>query len=183
MRRKIVTVMPVTAVLAVGLFARRTLHPVASRRPDDVRQHDVDSEEAAAAGFEEEHEPVMVLVAFVPRLRDVGGADEGGVRPDCSPLVAVTGPDPATATTARSATPHTPGANHWERPGDSSTATPGGTWTSRSVEVMTTRLALSVATQPTSLAFPVGVDRHGHTHPGPDSSPGVINLLLTPSDP
>ena len=69
--------MPVTAVLAVGLFARRTLHPVASRRPDDVRQHDVDSEEAAAAGFEEEHEPVMVLVAFVPRLRDVGGADEG----------------------------------------------------------------------------------------------------------
>lgn len=117
MRRKIVTVMPVTAVLAVGLFARRTLHPVASRRPDDVRQHDVDSEEAAAAGFEEEHEPVMVLVAFVPRLRDVGGADEGSVRPDCSPLVAVTGPDPATAT-ARSATPHTPGAHHWERPGD-----------------------------------------------------------------
>ena len=54
MRRKIVTVMPVTAVLAVGLFARRTLHPVASRRPDDFRQHDVDSEEAAAAGFEEE---------------------------------------------------------------------------------------------------------------------------------
>jgi hypothetical protein len=29
----------------------------------------------------------------------------------------------------------------------------------------------------------VGVDRHRHTHPGPDSSPGVINLLLTPSDP
>jgi hypothetical protein len=117
LRRKIVTVMPVTAVLAVGLFARRTLHPVASRRPDDVRQHDVDSEEAAAAGFEEEHEPVMVLVAFVPRLRDVGGADEGECETRLLPLVAVTGPDPATAT-ARSATPHTPDAHHWERPGD-----------------------------------------------------------------
>ena len=147
MRRKIVTVMPVTAVLAVGLFARRTLHPVASRRPDDVRQHDVDSEEAAAAGFEEEHEPVMVLVAFVPRLRDVGGADEGECETRLLPPRRRHGAGPGHCDwTARSATPHTPGAHHWERPGDSSTATPGGTWTSRSVEVMTTRLALSVAT-------------------------------------
>ena len=62
---------------------------------------------------------VLVLVAFVPRgLRDVGGADEGEcetrLRPPSSPSRA---PDPATAT-ARSATPHTPGAHHWERPGD-----------------------------------------------------------------
>ena len=138
--------MPVTAVLAVGLFARRTLHPVASRRPDDVRQHDVDSEEAAAAGFEEEHEPVMVLVAFVPRLRDVGGADEGECETRLLPPRRRHGAGPGHWRLRGQ-----PLLIHWVRttgnsPATSSTATPGGTWTSRSVEVMTTRLALSVAT-------------------------------------
>jgi hypothetical protein len=59
---------------------------------------------------------------------------------------------------------------------------PAGTWTSRSVEVMTTRLALSVDVTDL-VGLPVGVDRHGIQTPARIIPPGVINLLLTPSDP
>ncbi len=58
-----------------------------------------------------------------------------------------------------------------QRPGPDFWPPQDVTWTSRWVEVMTTRLALSVANVTDLVDLPVGVDRHGHPHPGPDSSP------------
>lgn len=57
--------------VADTVIHQRTPHTVASGRPAAARRHGLDSDEVAASGFDEEHEPVVVLVAFVPRLRNV----------------------------------------------------------------------------------------------------------------